>query len=125
MIQKPETDQTFRVNDNVSITCEATGSPSPVIYWATDLLNYVPHPQIGNVLRFEQIQFHDAGTYVCYAENLQLDGGIVQSVRVEKSVSIHVIAGELHAFHALKHFHNHTYGCTHRVSEADVVLAYP
>ena len=88
-----------QVNDSLSITCKATGSPAPEVYWSAPISCHFVN-QMSNILQFEHIQPYQACTYTCFASNWQLRRGTLVLVAKRMEVNIQVIeAGKLHMFY--------------------------
>lgn len=65
---------TFKEHGNITLKCNARGTPPPVIFWAKDG-NYLPGDdsritvEDNFVLRIEDAGIDDQGSYICLAEN--------------------------------------------------------
>ena len=59
--------------DNVALSCEASGVPKPIIKWykGTSGLLLSNRMQTPNRMTIKHIQLSDAGSYTCRAENSQ------------------------------------------------------
>ena len=51
---------------NVTLTCNASGIPEPVVSWINVRS---ANRTAGNVLEFDNISRHEAGEYICEARN--------------------------------------------------------
>ena len=70
-------------NENVAITCNATGQPLPQITWSKSV-GTLPKSRTylsNGVIRIRQVKKTDSGTYICEAENIMgLKQGVIQLI---------------------------------------------
>ncbi|GFY67319.1 protein turtle [Trichonephila inaurata madagascariensis] len=69
---KPPDTVYVKVGESVTLSCEAIGTPLPVISWSKDNLPLQPSPSIqitATELRINNIQQSDIGDYLCVAAN--------------------------------------------------------
>jgi len=68
-------------NENVTITCNATGQPLPQITWSKSV-GTLPKSRTyvsNGVIRIRQVKKTDSGTYICEADNIMgLKQGVIQ-----------------------------------------------
>ncbi|XP_067052599.1 uncharacterized protein [Acropora muricata] len=68
-------------NENVTITCNATGQPLPQITWSK-FVGTLPKSRTyvsNGVIRIRQVKKTDSGTYICEADNIMgLKQGVIQ-----------------------------------------------
>ena len=94
-----------RVNNNVSIgknivlTCKADGFPNPkyrIMFNGTDLCGV----KDGSI-KIQNVDFKDAGTYYCYANNSEgeLSASLVVGVTAGTTVPTPIGKGNVHALH--------------------------
>ncbi|XP_015750039.1 PREDICTED: hemicentin-1-like isoform X2 [Acropora digitifera] len=88
-------DKVITEGNNVTLICNASGFPEPVVSWINVLSGNRTH---GNVLEFENVSRHEAGEYRCEARNpcrnatesatidVQFEPGMVQLVTRERTV---------------------------------------
>ena len=70
MITEPPKDTTASLYSSTSLTCRATGSPTPTIHWYKDnriIRNKNSDP---SVLVFTELDLSDRGFYHCVASNI-------------------------------------------------------
>ena len=68
IINNPKT-QKNELNSPVSLTCEAVGSPMPVIQWFKDGVQLRESGAVGNQYIISELGAADRGSYHCEASN--------------------------------------------------------
>ncbi|XP_077377558.1 hemicentin-1 [Festucalex cinctus] len=89
-------DVTLNKGQDLALSCQAQGTPPPVISWT---VNNIPYPGVAvdeagrNTIIIDNVTMSDAGTYVCIAENSVGSVRALSFVRVREPP---VLKGEAH-----------------------------
>lgn len=66
-VQIPMTNYTINETSGITVNCQATGNPLPSVTWVKK--GIMSTLSVGNILTFTNVTKHEAGTYLCQAEN--------------------------------------------------------